>query len=174
MIHNKEIQTRVSNAINSGVQPWSQPMHCEDYYVFASDMLDTNVVHLLNERGVKYKDMIGSYVMQSTGERIQETSFIINANDIGSVMDIIENQESVLFLTDNAPNGMRHAFLMFIGSLEPRQYLGQLKNVPEEVARAQQNWTYCPYSEKHFITTMDTEEAKTMAYTLENLPIRGD
>lgn len=174
MIHSDEIQQRVNNSINSGVQVWSQSSSADEYYVFASDMLDSNVVHLLKSRGINYKDMIGRYTMQGTDEVVQETSFIINANDISEVMDIISTQESVLFLSACARNNLRHAYLLFVGTVEPRQYLGQLQMVSEEEAEKQSGWTYCPYSHKHFICTMKTDLAQQVAYTAENLPLQGD
>ena len=137
-------------ASNNGVWAMSSDNH---YVIFASDLDFEETIALLDCAGVGYKNLTGSYVMESTGERIEEDSFIVNANqfDIVHSLDLVDNQESILYLGNANHRGHRAASLVFQGEEREPIDLGFMQPVDDTQVLFEDNWTYDPYLKQFFI-----------------------
>ena len=121
----------------------------QQYTIFAADVYDQMARDYMRQAGVSFKELRGVYTMQSTGERVDETSFIINTKDLGKVSFLIEGQESILELGRARWDNTRSAALLFTnGSFLD---LGLFHSVSEEYAKSQDNYTYDPSTDTYFV-----------------------
>lgn len=143
-----QIQERVNNT--SGIWARSAEHGQNMYMIFASDFDFDYTMQYLQDNNVDFKNLKGAYVMQSTGEKVIEDSFIINLKYIDKVMDLIQNQESILMLQGVNYDDTRNAQLWYKkGNIE---HIGKFTQVSKDEALASDYWTYCPYMDKYWIT----------------------
>lgn len=140
-------------AVGSGVWAGST---AETYIIFASDLDYMDTTGLMENHGIRYKPLQGSYVMESTGEQIIENSYIINSRDLETIagLGVIDNQESILHLStgDFFQQGKRRASLVYYGKDKPSIDLGYLTPVSEEEAKAKDYWTRDLTDNQYYIT----------------------
>lgn len=146
-------KTNFRPAVGGGVWAGSSG---ESYVIFASDCADYYVQTLLKTYAIGYKPLLGSYVMESTGEKIQENSYIINSRDLETIggLGLIDTQESLLLLSqgDFHAQGKRIATLQFMDNVEHKQELGYFVPVKEEEALSCDYWTKDLTTGQYFIT----------------------
>ena len=121
----------------------------QQYTIFAADVFDQMARDYMHQAGVSFKELRGVYTMQSNGERVDETSFIINTKDLGKVSFLIRDQEFILELGRERWDNTRSAALIFTnGGFKD---LGVFRSVSEEYAKIQDNYTYDPSTDTYFV-----------------------
>ena len=157
----KDIQERVNK--NNGIWARSSKEGQENYVIFASDYHKEAIIDCLDFNGINFKDMKGSYVMESNGQKIVEDCYIINAKHFfdDAIQYLIKGQESVLWLSGASHDDTRKARLVFnnatdsdgnkIYDIANAQDIGRMKQVSKEEADKSDYWTYDPYTNTYFI-----------------------
>lgn len=143
------IQDRVNVSAASGTWARSSDRGDQEYVIFASDYSFDTTTSFMNGAFITFKNLLGSYVMDD-GKRVEETSYIVNRADFDRLAQLIENQESVLVLSNVKYDDTRNAKLVFMDG-RPDVELGVFKPVTEAYAKAQDNWTYDPYLDQYFV-----------------------
>lgn len=127
----------------------------DQYCVFASSV-DTEVVkEFLDNNNIGFKELQGCY------KGVEEDSFIINIDFMHYVKlaGILDGEESVLIL-DQEDGGKRPAYLLYMKDYyaferdnddSVLQSIGRMQEVPEEVAKAADAYSYRPDLGKYFL-----------------------
>lgn len=116
------------------------------YVIFALDNSPDVAYRLqcLQRQGITAKAVQGGYTMESTGETVVETSYIIPTEQWAKVFasGFVDKQESVLVLGPKASrDAYRPAMLYFLSGPELPVFLGYFVDCAEHVAKAQAGWT---------------------------------
>jgi hypothetical protein len=115
----------------------------ERYIIFASDETGEYTEKFLHKCGIGFKVLSGRY----KGE--DETSYIINKKNEHLIQPLVEQQESVLELTETNKKGARHAVLkMTNGTIA---MLGDFIAVPQGEAESAEAYTFDPITNQYFI-----------------------
>jgi len=136
----------------SGVCTHSTQSAFEDYVIIATaphkvQSLRDYLRKTDNPHGLGSRELVGSY----KGEI--ETAWIMNVKRLPAIQaaGFLIEQESVLHLLHN-PRGARIAWLEFVRSGN-KTALGHFVNVPEEQAKREQGWTFCPATHAYYVCT---------------------
>ena len=118
------------------------------YIIFSTSLPEEEVRKGLTERKLPFKVLEGKY------KGVKETSYIIKFQLGVSVTELMPEQESVLVLSPVQDNGLRKALLHYkdrdIGTngIVP---IGDFTPVSQEIAEAQDNYTYDPTQNQYFV-----------------------
>jgi hypothetical protein len=114
-------------------------------YVIFAVVPGIDVEQFMRSRGVPFKTVRGSYRMRDSGEIVQETSYIVSAEDWDKWLEgtaVITGQESILVLGPKASrDAHRPAILHYLDGEKLPVFLGYFVDCEEHVAKAQPGWT---------------------------------
>ena len=129
------------------------------YIIFASNYDESEVNNYLDTYGIQHKKLHGSYVMENTGEKVVEPSWLVSVWDFDFLDHFADDQESILELGYNKGQG-REAKLIFNKPVTKCGFLsfgkgdivdlGTFKEISKEQAENEDYWTLCLATGKYF------------------------
>ena len=127
--------SRVSKALTS---------IASEYLVFASNEQETHtVMHLLSEKDIAFKVLLGSY------KGTLETSFLIHKSYFKDIKELVKNEESILSLSNLQKGGVREGSLIFIKTGQTTS-LGIFEEITKEEANDLEAWSFDCKDNKYY------------------------
>ena len=115
----------------------------EKYLVFESDFSENRTRQILSDRKVPFKVVEGKY------KSITNPAYIVNIMSALKIVDLIENQDTVMELSPVNHKGTREATLVRKDFTEA--HMGDFKPVSKEYAMAKESYTYDPTTNQYFV-----------------------
>lgn len=149
-----------------GIQSFSNTIGGESFVIFACDggvLEQQQLIAFMEDNNIDRKALVGAYKMLD-GETVTEHSWLVSVDDFIQIQDcgFVDQQESFLELGPCNSLSKRPAKLVYNDPTREPLNLGLFQSVPEEEAKAQDNWTYSIELMTYFICKEENHEPEKL------------